>query len=323
MKDDQQRSNFVRISNYYKVQFPFPKVSALMYLALNSLHVDERIAFLQVRRADRVQHIGQHIILLGWTTKFCSFPYIILSLLLLLPISLVLSYGCDNVENAASDYSYFFLLQHITAHIADYKKSRARSSTLYRKLFELRESQIFLKQIVLFHLPSWALYQQPIVECKVECAALSIHDGCVMSWAACIHRAKWRGMKRETTRRDTHLSQLFDPETISSIPTFATLHRVFWFPAQPSTAHSIECWLIYTQIRQYNIVRNKQTRWSPYIVLYSAASLSLSLFLVSYRRLLNGGISDKITRKTLETAPCLFYFLYITRSISVRHQHQI
>lgn len=120
-----------------------------MYLALNSLHVDERIAFLQVRRADRVQHIGQHIILLGWTTKFCSFPYIILSLLLLLPISLVLSYGCDNVENAASDYSYFFLLQHITAHIADYKKSRARSSTLYRKLFELRESQIFLKQIVL------------------------------------------------------------------------------------------------------------------------------------------------------------------------------
>lgn len=139
MKDDQQRSNFVRISNYYKVQFPFPKVSALMYLALNSLHVDERIAFLQVRRADRVQHIGQHIILLGWTTKFCSFPYIILSLLLLLPISLVLSYGCDNVENAASDYSYFFLLQHITAHIADYKKSRARSSTLYRKLFELRD----------------------------------------------------------------------------------------------------------------------------------------------------------------------------------------
>jgi hypothetical protein len=44
------------------------------------------------------------------------------------------------------------------------------------------------------------------------------------------------------------------------------------------------------------------------IVLYLAASLSLSFFLVSYRRL-NGGISDKITRKALETTPCLFYLL--------------
>jgi hypothetical protein len=114
------------------------------------------------------------------------------------------------------------------------------------------------------------------------CAALSIHDGCVMSWAACIHRAKWRGMKRETTRRDTHLRQLFDPETISSISTFATLHRVFWFPAQPSSTldrvltyfhadtavHIVRISPRVTYTIHYASIY-KQTRWSPYCPLFS------------------------------------------------------
>jgi hypothetical protein len=73
MKDDQQRSNFVRISNYYKYSFLSQKFP-LMYLAFNSLYmdVDERLikeqvynSILQERWANGVQHIGQHIILLG------------------------------------------------------------------------------------------------------------------------------------------------------------------------------------------------------------------------------------------------------------------
>jgi hypothetical protein len=94
-----------------------------------------------------------------------------------------------------------------------------------------------------------------------------------------LNGAEW---ERETTRRDTLIRQHFDPETISSISTFATLHRVFWFPAQPSSTldrvltylhadtavHKVRISPRVTYTIHYASIY-KQTRWSPYCPSFS------------------------------------------------------
>jgi hypothetical protein len=126
-----------------------------------------------------------YIVGLNYKVLLISVHHFLSLLLLLLPISLVLSdMDAITLEKRLPIIAIFFFLR-LSRPISQTIKNPGPRSTLYRKLFELRESQIFLKQIVLAAvIPSPVMGAISAAYRRVQsrvCAALSIHDGCVMS----------------------------------------------------------------------------------------------------------------------------------------------
>lgn len=166
------------------IMFPFPKVSIDVYLALNSLHVDERSrsnSILQVRRACcGFQHRPAYYTLLGCCkVLLISVHHFLSLLLLLLPISLVLSYGCDNVGNTASGYLFFSSSSVITAHITEYKSRPGPLDALgnfwVKRERDISETNRAGRRVI----PSpmqWALSAYRQVRTRV-CCAVYTHDG--------------------------------------------------------------------------------------------------------------------------------------------------
>lgn len=152
-----------------------------MYLALNSLHVDGAglIAFYKWDGRAAGFNIGQHIILLGCCKVLLISVHHFLSLLLLLPISLVLSYGCDNVGNTASGYLFFSSSSVITAHITEYKSRPGPLDALgnfwVKRERDISETNRAGRRVI----PSpmqWALSAYRQVRTRV-CCAVYTHDG--------------------------------------------------------------------------------------------------------------------------------------------------